>query len=55
MSDMVNEVYRKARGTDKPFTTTEEQAKALWNEQIRKEKPPYFKRPNPTHRESPRQ
>ena len=47
MSNMVNEAYRKSRGTDKPFTVSEEQAKAIWNELIRKEKYQYRK-PNPS-------
>jgi len=38
MSNMTNTEYRKARGTDKPFSCSEEQAKAIWNEFIRKEK-----------------
>lgn len=35
---MTNAMYRKSRGTDKPFSGTEEQAQAIWNEFIRKEK-----------------
>jgi hypothetical protein len=38
MSNMTNEAYRKSRGTDKPFCASEEQAKAIWSEFIRKEK-----------------
>ncbi len=38
MSNMTNAEYRMARGTDKPFNGTEEQAKEIWNEHIRKEK-----------------
>jgi hypothetical protein len=38
MANMTNAEYRKARGTDKPFNGTEEQAKAIWNESIRKER-----------------
>jgi hypothetical protein len=35
---VINAAYRKSRGTDKPFSGSEEQAKAIWNELIRKEK-----------------
>jgi deoxyribodipyrimidine photolyase len=35
---MTNDEYRKSRGTHKPFNASEEQAKATWNEFIRKEK-----------------
>lgn len=38
MSTMTNDAYRKSRGTDKPFSGTEEQANAVWNEFIRREK-----------------
>ena len=38
MSDMTNDAYRKSRGTDKPFTASDEQAKVIWNESLRKEK-----------------
>jgi len=38
MTDTTNDVYRKLRGTDKPFSGSEEQTKAIWNETIRKEK-----------------
>ena len=31
-------MYRKSRGTDKPFSGSEEQTQAIWNEQIRREK-----------------
>ncbi|MEN6428158.1 MAG: hypothetical protein ABFE13_22645 [Phycisphaerales bacterium] len=54
MSNMVNEAYRKSRGTDKPFTVSEEQAKAIWNELIRKEKPQYYRKPNPAPEASPK-
>ena len=47
MSNMMNAKYRKSRGTDKPFCGSEEQAKAIWNELIRKEKYQY-KKPSPT-------
>jgi len=43
MSDVTNDAYRKSRGTDKPFSGSEEQAKAIWNELIRKEKYQYRK------------
>jgi hypothetical protein len=43
MSNMMNDAYRKSRGTEKPFNSTEEQSKAIWNEQIRKEKYRYRK------------
>lgn len=33
-----NTAYRKLRGTDKPFSGSEEQARAIWNELMRKEK-----------------
>lgn len=35
---MTNTEYRKARGTDKPFICSEEEAKAIWTEFIRKDK-----------------
>lgn len=54
MSNMVNEAYRKSRGTDKPFTVSEEQAKAIWNELIRKEKPQYYRKPTPAPETSPK-
>ncbi len=39
MSKVVtNAAYRKSRGTDKPFNNSEEQAQAIWTEQVRKEK-----------------
>jgi hypothetical protein len=39
MSKIVtNAAYRKSRGTDKPFSASEEQAQAIWTEQVRKEK-----------------
>jgi len=43
MSNMTNDAYRKSRGTNKPFSGSEEQTKAIWNEQIRKEKYSYRK------------
>jgi hypothetical protein len=48
---MMNDAYRKSRGTDKPFSGSEERAKAIWNELIRKEKHQYRKpdsTPEPT-------
>ncbi len=53
MSNMTNEAYRKSRGTNKPFSGSEEEAKAIWNELIRKEKYPYRK-PNPTPQAAPK-
>ena len=47
MSNMMNDAYRKSRGTDKPFSGSEEQTKAIWNELIRKEKPQYRKPNSP--------
>ena len=38
MLKMTNTDYRKSRGTDKPFSGSEEQAKAIWIELLRKEK-----------------
>lgn len=38
---MTNNAYRKSRGTGKPFSGSEEQAKAIWEELIRKEKYQY--------------
>jgi hypothetical protein len=39
MSKIVtNTAYRKQRGTDKPFTVSEEQAKAIWIESVRQDK-----------------
>ena len=38
MLKMTNTDYRKSRGTEKPFSGSEEQTKAIWNELIRKEK-----------------
>jgi hypothetical protein len=40
---MTNGAFRKSRGTDKPFSGSEEQAKVIWNELIRKEKFQYRK------------
>lgn len=52
MSNMTNDAYRKSRGTDKPFSGSEEQIKAIWNESIRKEKYQYRK-PNPSPQAAP--
>jgi len=35
---MTNTAYRKLRGTDKPFSGSDEQAKAIWIESVRQEK-----------------
>jgi len=35
---MTNAAYRKLRGTDKPFTGSDEQANAIWIESVRQEK-----------------
>jgi hypothetical protein len=35
---MTNAAYRKLRGTDKPFNGSDENAKAIWAELIRREK-----------------
>jgi hypothetical protein len=35
---ITNAAYRKSRGTDKPFSGSEEQANAIWNEFIRQKK-----------------
>ena len=40
---MTNEEYRKSRGTDKPFSASEEQVKETWNASVRKEKYQYRK------------
>jgi hypothetical protein len=53
MSNMTNTEYRKSRGTEEPFSGSEERAKAIWNEQIRREKYPYRK-PNPTPEATPK-
>jgi hypothetical protein len=53
MSDTTNAAYRKSRGTDKPFSGSDEQAKAIWNELIRKEKYQY-KKPNPPAEPAPK-
>jgi hypothetical protein len=53
MSNLTNQAYRKSRGTNKPFSASEEQVKAIWNEQIRKEKYQYRK-PNPALEAAPK-
>ena len=53
MSNMTNDAYRKSRGTDKPFSGTEEQTQTIWNEQIRKERFQYRK-PKPTPETPPK-
>ncbi len=35
---VTNAAYRKSRGTDKPFTGSDEQANAIWIESMRREK-----------------
>ena len=35
---VTNTAYRKSRGTDKPFSGSEEQTQVIWNELIRREK-----------------
>jgi hypothetical protein len=50
---MTNDEYRKSRGTNKPFTASEEQIKLVWNESVRKEKYQY-KRPNPSAEAAPK-
>ena len=53
MSNMTNTEYRKSRGTEKPFSGSEEQTRAIWNEQIRREKY-YYRKPNPTPEATPK-
>ncbi len=50
---MMNDAYRKSRGTNKPFSGSEEQAKAIWNERIRREKY-HYRKPNPTPEATPK-
>jgi hypothetical protein len=47
MSNMTNDAYRKSRGTNKPFSGSEEQAKTIWTESIRQEKY-HYRKPNPS-------
>jgi hypothetical protein len=35
---ITNAAYRKSRGTDKPFSGSDEQTNAIWIESIRQEK-----------------
>jgi hypothetical protein len=35
---ITNAAYRKSRGTDKPFSGSEEQSNAIWTASIRREK-----------------
>ncbi len=35
---VTNNAYRKSRGTDKPFSNSEEQVQAIWIEQVRKDR-----------------
>ena len=35
---ITNAAYRKSRGTDKPFTGSDQQTNAIWTESIRREK-----------------
>ncbi len=35
---VTNTTYRKSRGTEKPFSGSEEQTQAIWDELIRKAK-----------------
>ena len=51
---MTNDQYRKSRGTNKPFTASEEQIKLIWNDSVRKEKYSY-KRPNPSAEAAPKE
>ncbi len=53
MSNMKNDAYRKSRGTNKPFSGSEEEANAIWNESIRKEKYQYRK-PGPSPEATPK-
>jgi len=53
MSNLTNYAYRKSRGTNKPFSASEEQVRAIWNDQIRKEKYSYRK-PNPAPEAAPK-
>ena len=53
MSNMLNDAYRKSRGTDKPFSGSEEKARAIWNELIRKEKY-HYRKPNPPSEATPK-
>jgi hypothetical protein len=50
---MTNDAYRKLRGTDKPFSGSEEQSKEIWNKSIRKARPQY-KKANPAPEAPPK-
>jgi len=54
MPNMTNAAYRKSRGTDKPFSGSEEQIQAIWNEQIRRPKFQY-KKPDPAPAATPKE
>jgi len=54
MSNMTNAAYRKSRGTNKPFSGSEEQARAIWWELIRKDKQVYRK-PEPAPAAKPKE
>jgi hypothetical protein len=53
MSNMTNDAYRKSRGTDKPFSGSEEKARSIWNESIRTEKY-HCRKPNPPSETTPK-
>lgn len=53
MSNMTNDEYRKLRGTNKPFSGSEEQAKGIWSELIRVKKFQYRK-PGPSPGAAPK-
>ena len=53
MSNMTNAAYRKSRGTEKPFSGSEEQTKAIWNEQIQEKRRQYGK-PSSTPEATPK-
>jgi hypothetical protein len=52
MSNMTNGEYRKSRGTNRPFSSSEEQAKAIWAQTIRQEKF-HYRKPNPSAEATP--
>jgi hypothetical protein len=53
MSNMDNTAYRKSRGTDKPFSGSEEQTKVIWSEYARKGNYQY-KKPDSTPEAPPK-
>ena len=53
MSNMTNDEYRKSRGTNKPFSGSEEQAKAIWTAVIRQDKY-HYRKPTPTPEATPK-